>query len=206
MKQNHGGRSSNSTPNQLPKLCQRQGNLQTIPERIPLWKSRDRAALSLTALMFCMNNVWRSRLESVNSGKTIIIWTTTTTIIMVIWRTIQLHYWTIITVRVLRWMTFLPSWCGAMSCVFCRYTPLDRMRMAPFLLPTAAKVLDDNNDDKNNNVRGLSLREVRSSSIGQLVTITGMIVRASDVKPHCVVATYTCDKCGCEVYQEIKGR
>jgi len=73
-------------------------------------------------------------------------------------------------------------------------------------ISTAAKVLDDNNDDKNNNVRGLSLREVRSSSIGQLVTITGMIVRASDVKPHCVVATYTCDKCGCEVYQEIKGR
>ena len=54
--------------------------------------------------------------------------------------------------------------------------------------------------------QGVSLREVRSSSIGQLVTIKGMIVRSSDVKPYCVVATYTCEKCGCEVYQEVKGR
>ena len=74
-----------------------------------------------------------------------------------------------------------------------------------------AKVLEDDDDDgmqKNNrsSSKGLSLREIRSSSIGQLVTITGMIVRTSDVKPHCIVATYTCDKCGCEVYQEIKGR
>ena len=53
---------------------------------------------------------------------------------------------------------------------------------------------------------GVSLREIRSSHLGQLVTIKGMIVRASDVKPYCVVATYTCDKCGCEVYQEVKGK
>lgn len=51
--------------------------------------------------------------------------------------------------------------------------------------------------------RGVSLRSVRSRSMGRLVTIQGMIVRASDVKPSCVVATYTCDECGCEVYQLI---
>ena len=50
---------------------------------------------------------------------------------------------------------------------------------------------------------GLSLRHVRSRSIGRLVTITGMIVRASDVKPSCVVATFTCDGCGDEIYQEV---
>lgn len=49
--------------------------------------------------------------------------------------------------------------------------------------------------------RGLSLRHVRSKSMGRLVTITGMIVRASDVKPFCHVATYSCDACGIELYQ-----
>jgi DNA replicative helicase MCM subunit Mcm2 (Cdc46/Mcm family) len=48
---------------------------------------------------------------------------------------------------------------------------------------------------------GVSLRHVRSKSMGRLVTITGMVVRASDVKPYCIVATYSCDACGAEVYQ-----
>ena len=39
----------------------------------------------------------------------------------------------------------------------------------------------------------VSLRQVRSPSLGQLVTLSGMIVKATDVKPVCVVATYTCD-------------
>lgn len=50
---------------------------------------------------------------------------------------------------------------------------------------------------------GVSLRYIRSRSMGRLVTIRGMIVRASDVKPQCVVATYTCDACGAEVYQVV---
>ena len=51
---------------------------------------------------------------------------------------------------------------------------------------------------------GVSLRHVRSESMGRLVTITGMVVRASDVKPYCHVATYSCDDCGVEVYQVLK--
>jgi DNA replicative helicase MCM subunit Mcm2 (Cdc46/Mcm family) len=53
---------------------------------------------------------------------------------------------------------------------------------------------------------GGPLRQVRSSSIGHLVTIRGMIVRASDVKPCCVVATYSCDACGSEIYQVIQSK
>ena len=53
---------------------------------------------------------------------------------------------------------------------------------------------------------GVSLREIRSRSMGRLVTIKGMIVRASDVKPACVVATYTCDACGCEIYQVVQSK
>ena len=46
--------------------------------------------------------------------------------------------------------------------------------------------------------QGLALRHVRSRSMGHLVTIRGMIVRSSDVKPCCVIATYSCDACGAE--------
>lgn len=54
--------------------------------------------------------------------------------------------------------------------------------------------------------QGVSLRHVRSKSMGRLVTITGMIVRATDVKPFCHVATYTCDACGSEVYQILNNK
>jgi DNA replication licensing factor MCM7 len=54
--------------------------------------------------------------------------------------------------------------------------------------------------------QGLALRHVRSRSMGNLVTIKGMIVRASDVKPSCTVATYSCDACGVEVYQVIQNK
>lgn len=53
---------------------------------------------------------------------------------------------------------------------------------------------------------GVSLRHVRSKSMGRLVTITGMVVRATDVKPFCHVATYTCDTCGVEVYQPLNNQ
>ena len=53
---------------------------------------------------------------------------------------------------------------------------------------------------------GASLREVRSRAMGHLVTLRGMVVRASDVKPACAVATYTCDACGCEIYQVVQNR
>ena len=53
---------------------------------------------------------------------------------------------------------------------------------------------------------GLSLREIRSRSMGKIVTVRGMIVRCSDVKPSCSVATYYCDACGCEVYQVIQNK
>jgi len=52
----------------------------------------------------------------------------------------------------------------------------------------------------------VALRHIRSQSLGRLVTLTGMIVRASDVKPCCVVATYTCDACGFEIYQVVTSK
>ena len=55
-------------------------------------------------------------------------------------------------------------------------------------------------------VPAASLRQIRSRAMGQLVTVSGMIVRASDVKPACTVATYTCDACGCEIYQVVHNK
>ncbi|XP_077218337.1 minichromosome maintenance (MCM2/3/5) family protein [Tasmannia lanceolata] len=51
-----------------------------------------------------------------------------------------------------------------------------------------------------------TLREVKASHIGQLVKISGIITRCSDVKPLMQVAVYTCEECGFEIYQEVTAR
>jgi DNA replication licensing factor MCM7 len=51
-----------------------------------------------------------------------------------------------------------------------------------------------------------SLREVKASDIGCLVKIRGIVTRVSAVKPIVTIATYTCDACGYEIYQEIKSK
>eukprot|EP00898_Chlorokybus_atmophyticus_P003807 jgi/Chlat1/4427/Chrsp29S04389 len=49
----------------------------------------------------------------------------------------------------------------------------------------------------------LKLREVRAEHIGHLVSVKGIVTRCGDVKPQMVVATYTCDECGFEIFQMI---
>jgi DNA replication licensing factor MCM7 len=44
------------------------------------------------------------------------------------------------------------------------------------------------------------MREVKSTNIGSLVTVKGIVTRASDVKPCMKVAVFACDACGFEVY------
>jgi DNA replication licensing factor MCM7 len=61
-------------------------------------------------------------------------------------------------------------------------------------------------ESESTSVDGVSLRTIRSKSMGKLVTLKGMVVRASDVKPYCQVATYSCDACGCEIYQVLEGK
>jgi DNA replication licensing factor MCM7 len=84
-----------------------------------------------------------------------------------------------------------------------RILPLGRRgTLNPFDRQHREKVIDERTSQDN----GISLRFVRSRSMGRMVTVKGMIVRASDVKPSCVVATYTCDACGCEVYQIVENK
>lgn len=52
-------------------------------------------------------------------------------------------------------------------------------------------------------LKPLSVRDVKANSIGELVTVRGVVTRATEVKPMMVVATYTCDQCGAETYQPI---
>lgn len=51
--------------------------------------------------------------------------------------------------------------------------------------------------------RPFTIREVKASNIGQLVKISGIVTRCSDVKPLMQVAVYTCEECGFEIYQVI---
>ncbi|CAB9519862.1 Zygotic DNA replication licensing factor mcm3 [Seminavis robusta] len=69
--------------------------------------------------------------------------------------------------------------------------------------PFTNQWISKHNSPYNNSNMGLSLRDIRSRSMGKIVAVRGMIVRTSDVKPFCAVATYYCDACGCEVYQVI---
>lgn len=51
----------------------------------------------------------------------------------------------------------------------------------------------------------IPIREVKADCIGQLVTVRGIVTRTTDVKPKVTIATYTCDQCGCETFQPVKG-
>jgi len=54
-------------------------------------------------------------------------------------------------------------------------------------------------------IRPTSVRELKSSKVGHLVTIKGIITRITEVKPLLICATYTCDQCGSETFQPLNG-
>ncbi|KAI5819412.1 MCM2/3/5 family-domain-containing protein [Pyronema omphalodes] len=52
--------------------------------------------------------------------------------------------------------------------------------------------------------KALAVRQVRGEHLGHLITVRGIATRVSDVKPAVLVNAYTCDRCGSEIFQEIK--
>ncbi len=50
-----------------------------------------------------------------------------------------------------------------------------------------------------------SIRQVDAAHIGHMVRVDGIVTKATAVKPFIQVATYSCDSCGRENYQEIAG-
>eukprot|EP00842_Homolaphlyctis_polyrhiza_P001607 jgi/Hompol1/2447/HPOL_001523-RA len=51
--------------------------------------------------------------------------------------------------------------------------------------------------------KGISVREIKASSVGRMVRVKGMVTRVSNVKPVATVVTYSCDNCGNEIFQEV---
>ncbi|KAF8472813.1 MCM2/3/5 family-domain-containing protein [Kalaharituber pfeilii] len=52
----------------------------------------------------------------------------------------------------------------------------------------------------------LAVRQVRGEHLGHLITVRGIATRVSDVKPAVQVNAYSCDRCGCEIFQEVKSK
>jgi DNA replication licensing factor MCM7 len=52
-------------------------------------------------------------------------------------------------------------------------------------------------------VKALAVRQVRGEHLGHLITVRGITTRVSDVKPTVEVNAYTCDRCGCEIFQPV---
>lgn len=44
------------------------------------------------------------------------------------------------------------------------------------------------------------MRDIKANNIGSIITLRGIVTRASDVKPCMQVAVYVCDACGVENY------
>lgn len=51
--------------------------------------------------------------------------------------------------------------------------------------------------------KALAVRNVRGEHLGSLITVRGITTRVSDVKPSVEINAYTCDRCGCEVFQPV---
>ncbi|KAF2743966.1 MCM-domain-containing protein [Sporormia fimetaria CBS 119925] len=51
--------------------------------------------------------------------------------------------------------------------------------------------------------KALAVRNVRGEHLGHLITVRGIATRVSDVKPSIQVNAYSCDRCGCEIFQPV---
>ena len=58
-------------------------------------------------------------------------------------------------------------------------------------------------DDKS---KAMAVRQVRGEHLGKLITVRGITTRVTDVKPSIQIQAYTCDTCGCEVFQPVTAK
>ncbi|OJJ46640.1 hypothetical protein ASPZODRAFT_66081 [Penicilliopsis zonata CBS 506.65] len=68
------------------------------------------------------------------------------------------------------------------------------------------KPLTPSGSSSERDTKALAVRNVRSDHLGSLITVRGITTRVSDVKPAVQINAYTCDRCGCEVFQPITTR
>ncbi|KAF1965020.1 minichromosome maintenance protein 7 [Bimuria novae-zelandiae CBS 107.79] len=55
-------------------------------------------------------------------------------------------------------------------------------------------------------MKALAVRHVRGEHLGHLITVRGIATRVSDVKPAIQVNAYSCDRCGCEIFQPVTSK
>ncbi|KAG8525321.1 DNA replication licensing factor MCM7 [Bacidia gigantensis] len=60
--------------------------------------------------------------------------------------------------------------------------------------------------DSTKSNKALAVRNVRGEHLGRLITVRGIATRVSDVKPAVQVNAYTCDRCGCEIFQPVTSK
>jgi DNA replication licensing factor MCM7 len=51
--------------------------------------------------------------------------------------------------------------------------------------------------------KALAVRHVKGEHLGHLITVRGITTRVSDVKPAIRIHAFTCDRCGCEIFQPV---
>ena len=51
--------------------------------------------------------------------------------------------------------------------------------------------------------KAMAVRNVKGEHLGRLITVRGITTRVSDVKPAIRIQAYTCDRCGCEIFQPV---
>lgn len=54
--------------------------------------------------------------------------------------------------------------------------------------------------------KALAVRQLRGDHLGNLTTVRAIATRVTDVKPIVQVSAYTCDRCGCEIFQPINDK
>lgn len=54
--------------------------------------------------------------------------------------------------------------------------------------------------------KALAVRHVRGEHLGHLITVRGIVIRVSDVKPAVQVNAYSCDRCGREIFQPVSSK
>ena len=52
-------------------------------------------------------------------------------------------------------------------------------------------------------LKAMAVRNVRGEHLGHLITVRGIAIRVSDVKPAVQVNAYSCDRCGSEIFQPV---
>lgn len=65
------------------------------------------------------------------------------------------------------------------------------------------KPLTSSGSSSDRSVKALAVRNVKGEHLGHLITVRGITTRVSDVKPAIRIHAFTCDRCGCEIFQPV---